>query len=223
MDQYLRAPLSGPVLARPFFVPKAGLGKKGTQGSSRSYATVYVLQADDVVLVELAEGDLEYPDLTLAHRREPVYRLPGDEELLFYLGMEDLPVQLDSGAGIQDHPELVALVVVLAREHAARGDRDDLDRAGQVVGVLLEPAPGLLYFYRMRPMIQAQPPEIQTRRKFRLSAPTCGEGPPVANSYDIADICGRRGRFPSSRSRMRGLLTFPRASGWCWRSRRMRG
>src|SRR5215213_108297 len=128
------------------------------EGRSRPRAAVDVVEADYVVLVELAEGDFQYARLPLSDRREPVHRLPWDEELLPGLGVEDLSVQLDAGARVEHHPQLVALVVVLAREDAARDDRDDLDRGGQVVGVLLEPAPGPLYLDRRRPMIQTQPP-----------------------------------------------------------------
>src|SRR5918992_4956605 len=80
---------------------------------------VDVLQADDVVLIELAKGDLEYPDLSFTPRREPVDRPSGYEELLLGFGVEDLSVQLDAGSPVEDDPELVALVVVLARERAA--------------------------------------------------------------------------------------------------------
>ena len=52
---------------------------------------------------------------------------------------------------------LVAVMVVLAGELAARGDGDDLDRAGEVVGVLLEPAPGLIHLYGRRTVIQDDP------------------------------------------------------------------
>src|SRR5215204_3465894 len=128
------------------------------EGRSRLRAAVDVVEADYVVLVEVAEGDLKHPRLPLSDRREPVHRLPGDEELLPWLGVEDLTVQLDAGARVEHHPQLVALVVVLAREDAARDDRDNLDRGGQVVGVLLEVAPGPLYIDRRRPMIQTQPP-----------------------------------------------------------------
>jgi hypothetical protein len=48
-------------------------------------------------------------------------------------------------------------VVVLARELAAGGYGDDLDRAGQVVRVLFEAAPGLVYLYGRRTMIQDDP------------------------------------------------------------------
>src|SRR3712207_6927951 len=51
-------------------------------GPSRTRAAVDVVQADDVFLVEVAEGDLEYPRLPFPYGREPVYRLPWDEELL---------------------------------------------------------------------------------------------------------------------------------------------
>jgi len=37
-------------------------------------------------------------------------------------------------------------VMELARESAARGYGDDLDRAGKVVGILLEPTPRFIYF-----------------------------------------------------------------------------
>jgi hypothetical protein len=61
-----------------------------------------------------------------------VHRLPRDEELLLYVGVEHLPVDLDAGTRIQDDPELVAFTVVLATKGAARCDRDDLDRAGRL-------------------------------------------------------------------------------------------
>jgi hypothetical protein len=149
------------------------------RGPSRSGAAVDVVDADDVVLVEVAEGYLEYPNRAVARRGEPVDRLPADKELFFRLGVDDLPVQLHADTGIQYHPQLVALVVILATERAARDYRDDLYSAWQVVGVLLEPAPRSLYLYRWRHMIQTQPP-FAARGKFRLSAPACGEPPLVA-------------------------------------------
>jgi hypothetical protein len=42
--------------------------------------------------------------------------------------------------------------MVLAGEDAAGIDGDDLDGAGEVVGVLFEPAPRLLYPYPRRPV-----------------------------------------------------------------------
>src|SRR5918997_5528796 len=139
------------------------------RGPSRSRAAVDVVQADDVFLVEVAEGDLEYPHRTSpVRRREPVYRLAGDKELFLGRRVEHLAVQLHAGAGVQHHPQLVALAVVLATEGAARGDRDDLHRTRQVVGVLLEPAPGSLYRYRRRPMLQRNP-LTRARGQFRPS------------------------------------------------------
>jgi hypothetical protein len=44
--------------------------------------------------------------------------------------------------------------MVLAREDAPRIDGDDLDGAREVVGVLLKPAPRLLYPYRRWPIAQ---------------------------------------------------------------------
>src|SRR3712207_4631180 len=55
---------------------------------SGAHAAVDVFQANDVLLVELAEGDLEHPDRALAHRREPVDRLPRYIELLLYRSEE---------------------------------------------------------------------------------------------------------------------------------------
>ena len=71
---------------------------------------------------------------------------PGYVELLSGGGGEDLIAKLDLSVWVEDDPELVAVVMVLARKDAARVHGDDLNRAGNVVGVLLEPAPGLLYF-----------------------------------------------------------------------------
>ena len=61
--------------------------------------------------------------------------------------MQDFVTQFDLRAGVQHDPELVAAVMVLAREYATWIDGDDLDGAGEVVGVLLEPAPRFLYPY----------------------------------------------------------------------------
>ena len=71
------------------------------------------------------------------------------------LGLEYFFAELYLGSLVQYDPELVATVVVLARERAAGSDGDDLDRTGQVVRVLLEPAPGLVYLYRRRAVIHA--------------------------------------------------------------------
>ena len=84
-----------------------------------------------------------------------MHRPSRDEYLLPGLGFEDLFAELHAGSFVQDDPELVAVVVILARERAAGSDGDDLDRTGQVVCVLLEPAPGLLYLYGRRTVIQA--------------------------------------------------------------------
>ncbi len=124
---------------------------------SLSNAPVDVLQPDDVLLVELAEGDLQYPYLPFTGRGEPVHRLPRDEKLLSDLGLEDIFAELYPSPLVQNDPELVAVMVVLAGELAARGDGDDLDRAGEVVGVLLEPASGLIHLYGRRTVIQDDP------------------------------------------------------------------
>src|SRR5215218_9304222 len=116
--------------------------------ASRPYATVDVFEADDVVFVEFAEGDLEDPRRPLTIAGEAVDRAPRDKEFLLGLGMEDLVAELDPGTGVENDPELVAVMVILARERAARLDGDDLDRAGDVVSILLESPPGLVYFYR---------------------------------------------------------------------------
>ena len=71
----------------------------------------------------------------------------GCEELLLYIREED-PIQLDAaGALVEDYPQFVPVMVVLAREDGAWGYGDDLHSRGQVVGVLLEPSPRLLYLY----------------------------------------------------------------------------
>ncbi len=72
-------------------------------------------------------------------------RLPGDVELLPRGRGEDLLAELYACAWVDGDSELIAAVVVLARERTARLDGDDLDCAGEVVRVLLEPAPWLLY------------------------------------------------------------------------------
>ena len=74
-----------------------------------------------------------------------MHRLPGDVELLPGGGGEDLLAELDARAGVEGYPELVAAMVVLARERATRLDGNNLDCAGEVVRVLLEPTPRLLY------------------------------------------------------------------------------
>ncbi len=73
-----------------------------------------------------------------------MYRSARDEEFLIWRGAQELVAQLDLRAQIQNHPELVAAVVVLAGEYAARLDGDDLDGRGKVVGVLLEVPPRFL-------------------------------------------------------------------------------
>src|ERR687890_677166 len=92
------------------------------------HATVDVIEPDDVLLIELAEGDLQYPHLSFAGRGEPVHRSSGDEYLLPGLGFEYFFAELYLGSLVQNDPELVAAVVVLARERAARSDGDYLDR-----------------------------------------------------------------------------------------------
>jgi len=58
-----------------------------------------------------------------------VNRPPRDEKLLLRGGAEDFTTDLHPGTGVEDNPEFVAALMVLARESAARLDGDDLDRA----------------------------------------------------------------------------------------------
>jgi hypothetical protein len=89
---------------RLVFVPKAHLRARRTPEASGSHAAVDVLQADDVLLIELSEGDLKYPHRLRAWAREPVNRLAGYEELLLDIRVEDLPVQLYTRPGVEGTP-----------------------------------------------------------------------------------------------------------------------
>ncbi len=51
-----------------FFSPKSHSPSPGWTEGSRSRAAVDILQADDVFLVELAEGDFQYSDGLIAFR-----------------------------------------------------------------------------------------------------------------------------------------------------------
>jgi hypothetical protein len=64
---------------------------------------VDVLQADDVLLIELAEGDLQYPCRLITGRKEPMYRLTRDEQFLPSLRLENLLAELNAGARVQDY------------------------------------------------------------------------------------------------------------------------
>ena len=65
---------------RVLFASEAHPGSK-PEPLSR-HTTVDVIEPDDVLLIELAEGDLQYPHLAFASRGEPVNRSSGDEYLL---------------------------------------------------------------------------------------------------------------------------------------------
>src|SRR5215210_6350043 len=122
-------------------------------GGLRLRAAVDVFEAEDVLLVELAEGDLQDARRALAGPREPVDRPPGYVQFFARLGAKDVFTQLHLYPVVEDHPQLVAAMMVLPREPAARLDRDDLDRRGQVVGVLLESTPRLVYLQMRRPVV----------------------------------------------------------------------
>src|SRR5215210_5063808 len=81
--------------------------------ASRTHTTVGVFEADDVVLVELTEGDLEDSHRSLAFTGEPVGRLSRDEELLSDLWMEHFLPEFNLRAGIEDDPEFIAMMMEL--------------------------------------------------------------------------------------------------------------
>jgi len=64
------------------------------------HTAVEVLQADDVLLVELPKRDLEYPHRTLPHRRESMHRLAWDVQLLPGFGVHHLLTELHAGRAI---------------------------------------------------------------------------------------------------------------------------
>ena len=89
----------------------------------------------------------------LADGGEAVGRLAGNEHLLPDLRLKDFLAEFYAGSEVEDDPEFVPLVVVLAREDAARVDGYDLHGTGQVVRVLLKAAPGFIDLERRRPVL----------------------------------------------------------------------
>src|SRR5919112_1976119 len=114
------------------FAPEAHPGSNPE--SSLHHTAVDVIEPDDVLLIELPKGDLQYPHLAFAGRGEPVHRSSGDEYLLPSHGFENFFAELYLGSLVQYDPELVAAVVGRARGRAPGGERGDLFRTRRVVG-----------------------------------------------------------------------------------------
>src|SRR6266516_1113701 len=127
------------VTAAAAAVSRSG-NSKVTLTIAASGAVVGVLQADDVALVEEPEGDLEHPAAG-SGGGEAVRGAAHDDDLVADGGLEDVVVDLDAEARVQDDPELVALLVLLEAERLAGVDRQDLDRRLLVMGELPEVPP----------------------------------------------------------------------------------
>ncbi len=114
-----------------------------TAAPGASGPAVGVVEPLDVVLVEGPERDLEEAAAAVVGAHA-VDRAAGDEVRRRDLRLEDVVADLEGEAGVERHPELVALLVPLQRQHPVRRDLDDLDRRRLVVRVAGEPTPRTL-------------------------------------------------------------------------------